>query len=139
MIQGLRRYLEQYLKPRNYEGNSNSHNMSNEHTVTACLVSFAQQNGFVDVQLNEGQLTQQNLFSAGRKFFRPEAQLKGARIAYSNGGESEGEPFDMIVLYDQGLHGKGACPYLAFKSINRSAIINVSRGDYMEVMRAVEL
>jgi len=108
-------------------------------TVTACLVSFAQENSFVDIQLKDKPLTQQNLFSAAYWFFAPEAELKAAKIAYSSKDEGKDNPFDMIILFDHELHGKQMCPYLAVKAINNEKITNLGREDYMEVMRVVEL
>ncbi|KAG1880091.1 hypothetical protein F4604DRAFT_1679203 [Suillus subluteus] len=112
--------------------------IDDEQTITACLVSFAQENGFVDIQLKKEPLTQKNLFAAAHKFFIPGAKLKGARVAYSSSGNGGDNAFDIIILFDQGLHGQQVCPYLAVKSINRDTITNLGRDDYMEVMRAVE-
>jgi hypothetical protein len=112
--------------------------MADEHTITACLVSFAQQNGFVDLQLKNGPLYRPNILKAGKKFFAPDAQLAEARVTFDTGGEPENKPFVMIVLYDRELHGTKECPYLALKLVNKDKIINLGKEHYMDVIKSVE-
>ncbi|KAG1887034.1 hypothetical protein F4604DRAFT_1675086 [Suillus subluteus] len=113
--------------------------MPNEHTVTGCLVSFAQQNGFVDIQFKDSPHSRDDIISARKQYFSPEAQLGLARVTFASGGEHEdSEPFDMVILYDEDLHRSKTCPYLALKLINREAFVSLDRDNYMDVMKSVE-
>ncbi|KAG1839107.1 hypothetical protein DFJ58DRAFT_845794 [Suillus subalutaceus] len=112
--------------------------MADEHTVTTCLVSFAQHNGFVNLQINNGPLHHRDVLSAGKIFFAPDVQLVDARVTFGSDGGPEDKPFDMVVLFDRGLHGTKECPYLALKLIDKEKIINLGREDYMNVMKSVE-
>jgi hypothetical protein len=113
--------------------------MPNQHTVTACLVSFARQNGFVDLQFKDSPHNRDDVLSAGKKYFSPEAKLKLARLTFARGGKPESEPFDMVIMYDEDLHGSKMCPYLALKLINKEKFVSLDRDHYMDVMKSVEL
>ncbi|KAG1721642.1 hypothetical protein EDB19DRAFT_1917169 [Suillus lakei] len=110
--------------------------MSNKQTVTGCLVSFAPVNGFIEVQLNNGPPNHKNILSAARKYFAEEAQLKEVRISLDSGGE-EDLPVQMIVVFDNLLHGSMKCPYLALKLIEKEKIMNLNNKDYMTVIRCI--
>lgn len=113
--------------------------MSNNHTVTTCLLSFANENGFVDIQLQNNHYDHHNVSSAAKKYFSPEVHLEEARITFLSGGQPEDEPYDMVILYDQDLHGTKTCPYLAFKVINKDRMTSIGREHYMDLMKVVEL
>lgn len=112
--------------------------MPDEHTVTACLVSFTQQNGFVDIQLGDGPHDREDVFSAAKQYFSPDARLEVARVTFSSGGEHDTEPYDMAIIYDRELHGDKRCPYLALKLIEKEKIESLSRDHYMDVIKSVE-
>ncbi|KAG2130575.1 hypothetical protein BD769DRAFT_1386967 [Suillus cothurnatus] len=110
----------------------------NQHTVTACLVSFAQQNGFVNLQFKDSPHNRDNVLSAGKKYFSPEAKLKLARLTFARGGKPKSEPFNMVIMYNKDLHGSKMCPYLALKLINKEKFISLDRDHYMDIMKSVE-
>ncbi|KAG2738971.1 hypothetical protein P692DRAFT_20398775 [Suillus brevipes Sb2] len=114
--------------------------MSNNRSVTACLVSFTPNNGFVDLNIPNGPLDHQELWRRGRKYFSPEAEIKEFRVTFGYSDEPDlDEQFDIIVLYDHKAHGTRRCPYLAFKLINKEKIVDVERDDYMAVIKAIDL
>ncbi|KAG2145274.1 hypothetical protein DEU56DRAFT_754130 [Suillus clintonianus] len=111
--------------------------MSTKETVTGCLVSSAPVNGFVEVQLNDSPLTHRNILSAARKYFTEEAQLKEVRISLEAGGEDD-KPFQMIVIFDNLLHGSMKCAYLALKLIDENNVADLNHQDYMTVIRCID-
>ncbi|KAG1753297.1 hypothetical protein EDB19DRAFT_1824042 [Suillus lakei] len=113
--------------------------MSDQYTtITACLVSFTPDNGFVDLNIAHGPLNLQDLRTKGSKNFRSEAEIKQCRIKFGGSKETNDPEFQIIVFYDHKLHGTNRCPYLAFKMIDKE-MISVDKEDYMAVIKSVDL
>ncbi|KAG2148936.1 hypothetical protein DEU56DRAFT_909234 [Suillus clintonianus] len=107
-------------------------------TISACLVSFSPDNGFVDLDIEPGLLKLQDLRTKGSKYFCSEAEIKQCRITFRGDKETNDAEFQLIVLYDHKLHGTDRCPYLAFKTIDK-VMTSVEKEDYMAVIKSVDL
>lgn len=110
--------------------------MKNQRPITACLVSNSLANGYNDVNIKVP-FNWENLLTHSKKFFQLDADIRQQKVVFAYSEDSKERRYEIMVLYDQNLHGTINCPYLAYKILDRK-LEDVDRDDYMAVIKAVD-
>jgi hypothetical protein len=78
-----------------------------------------------------------NLKICSKRFFSLTADIQKTSITFRHTETAE-EPFEIVIFYDQNLHGTPKCPYLAYKVEGKDNIVDLDRDDYVTMMKAVD-
>jgi hypothetical protein len=105
-----------------------------DRVVEACLFTFSEQNGFIQITVNCGVDGELYLMRKSRYFTeQADVQQFASAISSDNGDE----PTFMHIFYDHTLHGTPKCPYLVVKMSDGSAT-DLKRKDYMAATKAID-